>query len=147
MAEPRFELIPIDCLHIHEEVVPAEVAHLVTTLAASRIVREPVLVADGSLVILNGHHRVAALQALGARSVPAWIVDYEDDGIALDRWDDGPPLTKSDVVARARSGRPFPPKTTRHRVLLDLPERPTALSDLGVPKEIQAHPNAPRRSR
>lgn len=133
MSAPRFELVPIEALHIHEQVVAHDVTRLVATLGESRIVREPVLVADGSFVILNGHHRVAALRALGARVVPAWVVDYEDARITLDRWDHGPPLTKADVVARGRSGDPFPPKTTRHRVFLELPDRPTSLTELGVP--------------
>jgi L-serine kinase (ADP) len=135
VGTPSFELIPLDRLHVHEEVVASDLAHLVANLRSTRIIREPILVAQGSLVILNGHHRVAALRELGARSAPAWVVDYSDTQITLDRWDNGPALTKADVIERARSGRPFPPKTTRHRVLLDLPERPTSLTELGVPRD------------
>jgi len=113
---------------------------LVANLRSTRIVREPILVAEESLVILNGHHRVAALRQLGARTAPAWVVDYGDAAITLDRWDDGPRLAKSDVIARARSGHPYPPKTTRHRVLLDLPERPTSLTELGVPRDPTFEP-------
>jgi len=135
-----FELIPLDRLHGHEEVVASDLERLVANLQASRIVREPILVAAGSLVILNGHHRVAALRRLGAQRAPAWVVDYQDPKITLDRWDSGPRLTKEDVIARARSGRPFPPKTTRHRVLLDLPEHPTTLTELGAPRDPEFDP-------
>lgn len=141
MRKASFELIELDRLHGHEEVVASDLEHLVASLRSSRIVREPILVAGGTWVILNGHHRVAALRLLGAVRAPAWVVDYADPGIALDRWDDGPALTKDDVIARARSGRPFPPKTTRHRVLLDLPERVTSLTELGVPRDARFEPN------
>ena len=146
MAEPTFELIPLQRLQVHEEVVPTDLAHLIHSLRSTRILREPILVAAGSFVILNGHHRVAALLALGAATAPAWVVDYGDPKITLDRWDDGPTLSKDDVIARARSGRPFPPKTTRHRVLLDLPERPTSLTELGVPRDPEFEPAATSRS-
>lgn len=142
MGAPRFELVPIDRLKGHEEVVATDLAHLIVSLRSSRIVREPILVAASSLVILNGHHRVAALRALGARTAPAWVVDYDDPKITLGRWDNGPTLTKPDVIARAESGRPFPPKTTRHRVLLDLPERPTSLTELGVSRDLEFEPAA-----
>ncbi|MCI4361224.1 MAG: ParB N-terminal domain-containing protein, partial [Thermoplasmata archaeon] len=142
VGPPNFQLIPIARLHIHEEVIAKDLEQLIASLRASRIVREPILVAADSWVVLNGHHRVAALRALGARAAPAWVVDYADPKISLDRWDHGPPLTKAEVIERARSGRPFPPKTTRHRVLLDLPERPTSLTELGVPRD--AHDAASR---
>ena len=146
MGAPRFELVPIERLHIHEEVVASDLAHLVVTLRGSRILREPVLVSSDTYVILNGHHRVAALRTLGANTVPAWVVDYDDPEIRLGRWDDGPTLTKAEVIERARSGRPYPPKTTRHRVLLDLPERPTSLTELGVPKDLPVEAPARRGS-
>jgi L-serine kinase (ADP) len=141
VGKPSFELIELSRLHGHEEVVASDLEHLVASLRASRIVREPILVASGSLVILNGHHRVAALKRLGAHTAPAWIVDYEDAKITLDRWGDGPTITKDDVISRARSGQPFPPKTTRHRVLLELPERPTSLTELGVPRDHEFEPS------
>jgi L-serine kinase (ADP) len=141
VAKPSFELIELDRLHVHEEVVASDLEHLVASLRASRIVREPIIVAEGSFVILNGHHRVAALKRLGAHAAPAWVVDYFDPEITLDRWDEGPALTKDDVIARARSGRPFPPKTTRHGILLDLPERVTSLTELGVPRDAAFEPS------
>jgi L-serine kinase (ADP) len=143
VGSPTFELIALDRLHIHEEVVEADLAHLIDSLRASRIVREPILVAQESFVILNGHHRVAALRALGARAAPAWVVDYHDPEITLGRWTDGPALTKDEVIARARAGRPFPPKTTRHQILLNLPERPTSLTELGVSREFESAATAP----
>jgi hypothetical protein len=134
-ATPSFELIEIDRLKIHEHVRPELVAELVQKIRRDGFVAEPVWVARGSNVVLNGHHRFAALRELGARRVPAWVFDYESDIVALERWTPGPPLSKRDVEARAVVGDPFPPKTTKHTVVVPLPERPTPLSALGVPAE------------
>ncbi len=132
-ATPRFALLPIGELKVHEEVRGADLAELVASISREGVVEEPILVAEGSLVILNGHHRVEALRRLGAARVPAWVVDYDAPEIELDRWDPGPPISKREVVTRAREGRPFPPKTTRHRVSLTLPTRRTPLPELRAP--------------
>lgn len=129
-ATPRFELIAIGRLHAHEEVDPAAVRRLADEIRRSRVVREPLLVADRSYVILNGHHRFSALRAIGAERAPAWVVDYDDPAIELDRWRPGPPIAKSEVVARGLEGRPFPPKTTKHTVRLTLQPRSTTLAEL-----------------
>ena len=133
-----FELIATERLKIHEEIRPELVEHLVKEIRRDGVVREPILVARGTDVVLNGHHRFAALRALGARRVPAWVVDYDSEGIVLERWDDGPPLTKSEVIARAHSGSPYRPKTTKHTIRFRLPERPTPLAELGVPGQPTA---------
>ena len=90
----------------------------------------PIWVARGTDVILNGHHRTAALRALGALRVPAWVIDYESDLVRIDRWTPGPPISKAEVVRRAREGALFPPQTTRHTLARDLPWRSTPLAEL-----------------
>jgi hypothetical protein len=132
VSEPEFRLLPLDALKIHEEVVDAEVAHLAQALRTAGVVTEPIWVARGSLVILNGHHRFQALRSLHARFAPAWVLEYEDPEVELDRWGPGPVLTKPEVIERAVSGHPYPPKTTRHRIRHPLPHHPTTLDELGV---------------
>lgn len=128
---PTFELVPVDGLLLHEEIDGEAVGRLAEEIRRDGIVRDPIWVARGSRVILNGHHRYAALRRLGVARVPAWVFDYEDDEmVRLDRWNPGPPISKAQVVRRARAHRLFPPKTTRHRLGLELPERPTPLSAL-----------------
>jgi L-serine kinase (ADP) len=133
-ASPSYELIEIDRLKIHEHVRPELVAQLVQQIRRDGFVAEPVWVARGSNVVLNGHHRFAALRELGARKVPAWVFDYDSDLVALERWSPGPPLSKREIEARAAVGDPYPPKTTKHTVVVPLPDRPTPLSLLGVPE-------------
>src|SRR2546427_7227657 len=73
--------------------------------------RRPVLVADGELVILDGHHRVEAIRALGARRIPAYLIDYFSDIVRLSTWPDAEVsvVTKEDVIRRGRTDR----KSTR----------------------------------
>lgn len=143
----EFALVPIGELKSHERVDEANVLDLEAFLRRTGVVADPIWVARGSSVILNGHHRVEALRRLGAERVPAWLLDYESDLVHLERWHPGPAITKAEVVDRAAAGRLFPPKTTRHRLLVDLPARPTPISELvapGVSREV--HSRASERS-
>ncbi|MCI4330146.1 MAG: ParB N-terminal domain-containing protein [Thermoplasmata archaeon] len=130
--EPTFELVDIDRLKVHERIRPDHLASLLADMRRDGFVADPIWVARGSYVVLNGHHRLAALRELGARKVPAWMVDYDSESVLLDRWTPGPPLSKQEVEARASAGQPFPPKTTKHTVAVPLPEHRTLLADLGV---------------
>ncbi len=128
--EVVFALIPIDALRAHEEVVPSKVRALEAVLRRSGVFDNPIWVARGSDVILNGHHRVAALRHLGAQRIPAWVVDYDSTIVSVDRWTPGPAISKTEVVRRAAEGKLFSPRTTRHRFSVELPRRPTPLAEL-----------------
>lgn len=130
-ASPSFELVPARTLLPHEQIDEADVERLAADLRRRGMLEEPIWVAAGEHVILNGHHRFAALQRLGARWVPAWIIDYADPEMELARWGAGPPLTKQEVIRRARAGQLFPPKTSRHIWHGPMPTpRPTTLAEL-----------------
>jgi len=143
----EFALLPLAHLKGHEQIEETNLTELVAHIRRSRILSEPIWVARGSYVILNGHHRVEALRRIGADRVAAWIIDYESDLVHVERWQAGPPISKGEVVRRAEEGRPFPPKTTRHRLLIDLPARPTPLAEL-LPRSMtrSAQPRASVRS-
>jgi len=141
-----FQLLPIDRLRSHEEIDPKKVEELVAELGRTRRFLEPIWVARDSHVILNGHHRVEALRRLGADRVPAWVVDYHSPAVRVDRWDDGPPIAKEEVVRRAHGHELFPPKTTRHKIEVDLPPCDVPLEEL-VPPATTAQPRASRGSR
>lgn len=141
---PEFALLDPKRLKAHERVDERTVEALERELSEEGVVRDPIWVDRETGVILNGHHRFRALIALGARRIPAWLIDYDDETVLLDRWSEGPPVTKVEVLARARSGRPFPPKTTRHTILGGLPSRPTDLSDL-LAAGPRAQPAPPAR--
>ena len=144
----EFRLVPIDRLRGHEEIDEEAVEELVRVLRSDGVFAEPIWVARGSYAVLNGHHRVEALKRLGARRVPAWVVDYESDLVSLEPWRPGTRVEKSEVVRRARAGDLYPPKTTRHRILAELPSRPVPLAELLAPEGVAvAHRRAHARSR
>ncbi|MCI4353643.1 MAG: ParB N-terminal domain-containing protein [Thermoplasmata archaeon] len=128
---PEFRLVPVTSLLPHEQVDEADVGRLAREIRTRGLVREPIWVTRAEGVILNGHHRYAALRTLGVRRVPAWVVDYSNPAMALGRWGKGPPLEKDDVIRRARAGALFPPKTSRHVWRGPVPEpHPTTLAEL-----------------
>lgn len=141
---PTFELVPIERLKPHEAIDEAGVRAIVSDLHHRRIFREPIWVARGSYVILNGHHRWAAMRAIGAHRIPAWVFDYfDDETIHLDRWTPGEPISKDEVVQAGESGRLFPQKTTRHRLTTELPHHDVPLSALvdgAYRRTLTAHP-------
>ncbi len=125
-----FALLPLADLRAHERVDARKVRALARELERTGVFEDPIWVARDTGVILNGHHRVAALRRLGAERIPAWVVDYDADIVRLGRWTPGPAISKEEVVRRGRAGEPFPPRTTRHTFAVELPPRPTPLAEL-----------------
>ncbi len=129
----RFELLPISTLLPHEEVDPKTVGTVEEGIRQEGAVLEPILVAEGSFVVLNGHHRLEVLRRLGARCAPAWIVDYHLPTITVDLWP-GTAIesvpSKKEIEERAKRGLLYPPKTSRHKVRHRLPRRRTPLQEL-----------------
>ncbi len=128
----RFELLDIDLLHSHEEIQLPLLERVMEEIREDGYVKKPILVADKVWVILDGHHRYEALRRLGCRRVPAYIVDYFSDVVDLDLWPTAKErnVRKEDVVERGRAGMLYTPKTTRHRIRIQLPDVFTDLEDL-----------------
>src|SRR5207244_263502 len=128
----RFEVFEIGRLHGHERIRPALLEQLTEQIRRDGYLRRPILVADRDFVILDGHHRLEALRALGARRIPAYLIDYFSDIVQLGTWPDAvvSVITKEEVIRRGRTGDLFPPKTSRHTMTISLEDRPTDLEDL-----------------
>jgi hypothetical protein len=145
--EPTFRLIRLEDLLEHEEIEPHKVDELVEDIRKTKVVADPIWVAAGSGVILNGHHRVAALRRLGADRVPAWVIEYYSPDVKVERWTEGPPIPKSEVEQRAAEKKLFPPKTTRHVLLNGFEDRMTPLRELMEPSPKARRKGQPRASR
>lgn len=143
---PEFRLIPLADLLAHEQLQPKLVRSLAAQIRKAGAVEDPIWVAAGSNVILNGHHRVAALRSLGAARVPAWVIVYDSDLVRVERWQEGPPIDRSEVVRRAAAGQLYPSKTTRHILTVELPRHPTPLADLFEPGTSPPRPARQRRA-
>lgn len=144
----EFALVPIAALKAHEEYEEENVLDLMEEIRGAGVFADPIWVARGSLVILNGHHRVEAARRLGLARVPAFVLDYESDVVSLEPWRPGLPITKAEVVDRAGKGELFPPKTTRHRVRVELAAAPVPLAELTAEGRAGGPPSRqPGRSR
>lgn len=129
-SSPAYTLLPVERLSPHEHVEESDVKRLVSQIKADEAVHEPVLVDRATDVILDGHHRFAALQHLGCRLVPCYRVDYLEPTILVERWGKRELMDKNELLRGALAGERFPVKTSRHRMLFALPPRTTPLSRL-----------------
>jgi len=118
MIEHKISLVSIECIKPHERTVKSKVRKLLRDLLSTLTLRKPVVVDEETLTLLDGHHRLFALRRLGVGLVPAALVNYSDPRILVRRWGGGEAIEKRLVVERAMAGRLFPPKTTRHVVIL-----------------------------
>ncbi|MFQ5908200.1 MAG: ParB N-terminal domain-containing protein [Thermoplasmata archaeon] len=118
-----FTLLEARLLKPHEELLPELLEETRKAIEEDGFVKEPILAERTHYIILDGHHRHGALLELGARWVPVFLVDYDDEDIRVETWPDAvvDHVTKEEIVETVLAGKRFPPKTTRH--IVDLPDR------------------------
>lgn len=114
----KIHLVDIQTLIAHERTSRARVGAVQLHIRQCGVVNRPVIVDKNSGVILDGHHRVQALKAIGALKAPVLYVNYMDKEIEvyLRRKEILMDMLKQYVVARAMSHTLFPIKTTRHSI-------------------------------
>jgi len=94
---------------------------------------KPVLVDSITGSLLDGHHRLSVAKELGLSKIPAICLDYlSSDEIILELWPNNTyeSITKSMVIEMCESNDLFPPKTTKHTTIFDLPPILVSLDDL-----------------
>ncbi len=131
-SSARFEVLEIRHLHGHERIRPSLLDQLTELIKRDGYILRPILVADRAFVVLDGHHRLEALRALGCRRIPAYVVDYSSEIVNLSTWPDAvvSSVTKDEVIRRGLANDRFPPKTTRHTLSIELEDRPVDLKNL-----------------
>lgn len=132
----RVQLIPVEVLKPHEQVIQKKVAQLEKMTMRWNAYTKPLLVDGATGTILDGHHRFEIAKRLGLQCLPCVVVDYlEDDSIALMLWpnSDREVITKQDVIDAGMSGDLMSPKTSRHLLSDDLPPISVPLSRLMGP--------------
>jgi hypothetical protein len=82
----NISLVQIDTLKPHEEVIEPLVQSLADAMRIQGIVRDPLIVDQDKLVILDGMHRHVALKVLGCRFAPCCLVDYDNPLIKVGSW-------------------------------------------------------------
>jgi hypothetical protein len=79
-------IVDVDELFLHEETIPYSLKSLVKDIERSGILKSPIIVDKSSLIVLDGMHRVKALQILGCKLICICLVDYLIPEIRVDRW-------------------------------------------------------------
>lgn len=76
----------VDKLHIHEEIIPGILNWLVEKIRRDNFFKDPVIVDEKTLVVLDGMHRMAAAREIALKYIPVCLVDYDNNSIELHAW-------------------------------------------------------------
>lgn len=114
------QLLPLCELRPHEEHDYDSAVQLSRKIAMDGYLSRPVVVEERTMILLDGHHRVAALTLLGCKFVPSVVLSYDDPRICLDGWRADIAVDRAMVLAAGSRGFLLPWKTTRHQLSPDL---------------------------
>jgi len=126
-------LIEVAALRPHEEIKPKTLKKMVEVIQKRGGYIKPILIDRASRAILDGHHRYNSALQLNLRLIPAIEVDYlKDDSIEVRSWPGKEHLEidKQAVLDMAMSGEIYPPKSSKHTMSADYPNRFCPLSEL-----------------
>ncbi|MCS7364235.1 MAG: ParB N-terminal domain-containing protein [archaeon GB-1867-035] len=73
-------------LYIHEEIIPSLLDKLISRIKSEAVLKDPIIVDENSLVVLDGMHRVEALKRLNCNFIPVCLVDYNDPKVIVNTW-------------------------------------------------------------
>jgi ParB-like chromosome segregation protein Spo0J len=110
------ELIELGKLKPHEEADSEHLRKLKEEIKSDGILKFAVTVSKNENIIIDGHHRVAALKELGCAIIPAVFVDYNSSNIEVLSWKDDKQLKKEDIIKAGLSLKKLPPKTSKHMI-------------------------------
>jgi hypothetical protein len=132
-TEDDVVMVEVDWLKPHEQIKPKARDKLLDMTKRWGGFTKPVLVDSVTGSLLDGHHRLSVAQELGLSKIPAICLDYlSSEDITLELWPntDFDSITKSMVIQMCESGDLFPPKTTKHTTIFDLPPILVSLNEL-----------------
>ena len=109
-------LVPSGKIIPHERYDYRYMIAIAVDLISSGIISMPIVVDSATGVLLDGHHRFAALSKhLSAPFVPSVAVHYlSDDGVGVSNWRRSEVVTKQDVIKAALTQNLMPTKTSKH---------------------------------
>ncbi|MEM2911009.1 MAG: ParB N-terminal domain-containing protein [Candidatus Bathyarchaeia archaeon] len=103
-------------LKCHEKVDEQRLANLIAEIESDGVLKKPIVVDVNTNVVLDGHHRIKALQTLGCSKIPVVLVDYKSPKIGVKTSENGEEYSKRKVIEAALKGELLPPKSTWHYV-------------------------------
>ena len=77
---------PLSTLRPHEETIQSHVRGIASEMKRDGIQKDPIIVDQDSLAVLDGMHRLAALNELGVENAVCCAVDYASSAVKLGRW-------------------------------------------------------------
>lgn len=128
-------LVPLKVLKKHEDIDYHHKKLVIDEIVNSGYIKYPLLVDVRTFIVLDGHHRLAALKDLGFKYVPVFFVDYAMEYIDVVPFRKDYHINKITVIRKVFVDKDlFPPKTTRH-ILHGLRLQPSFISL----KELKIH--------
>jgi len=82
----RIGLEELSKVYLHEETIPTLLDTLARLVKSDGVVKHPVIVDSNTLVVLDGMHRVAALEKLGCHYLPVCFINYKNPGVKVGCW-------------------------------------------------------------
>jgi hypothetical protein len=82
----KISIEEVNRLHIHEEIIPDVMEKLAAKIEDDEQFTNPIMTDERSLVVLDGMHRVAAVQKIGYKFMPVCLVDYLNPNVVLSSW-------------------------------------------------------------
>jgi hypothetical protein len=119
ILQAELKLMPITLLKPHEKVDLKILNDLIESINGDRLIKRAIVIDRKTHVIIDGHHRVKALEALHCDKVPCLLIDYHSPQVLVFSWKGGGLLSKNLIVRAGLTGRLLPPKTSKHMLLLD----------------------------
>lgn len=120
----EIKIILIAELKPHEQTIPENLEKVKNKIHKNGYLINPIIIDQDDLVILDGHHWAKALEALGYKKVPAYMVDYFDNEIKVFQRRPEIPISKEIIIKKALAGEIFPCKTSKHFI----PRRPKRIN-------------------
>jgi L-serine kinase (ADP) len=120
----KIKIVPINKLKFHEQTDKQNLKRIVGNIRKDGCVKDPIVIEKDNFIILDGHHRAKALDMLGYKKIPAYVVNYFNKEIEVLQRRPEIEVSKEIVVEMAMTGKVFPHKTTKHLI----PNRPTNLN-------------------
>jgi len=84
--ELRLRLEDLSKVRIQEEIIPELFDELAGAIKSDGVAKHPAIIDLNTFVVLDGMHRVAALERLDCKYLPVCLVDYQSSGVKVGCW-------------------------------------------------------------